>query len=225
LSERPDITQGASEAHLEEPLTAPIEEADTVEEPPLDELPPRPRSRFLRPLPLALVGLLIAALGLLAGIELQKGQGSSNSASPFGDLPSSLPGASASGASGGSGGLPSLPGAGGSGASAPITGTVSSLDGRILYITDSQGNTLRVRSRAGSTVTRNAKVGVRAVHPGDSVVIQGSKHAGTVSASSISATAQDASSQSGIGAPSGSGSTGGAARGTQGGSVNSLFGN
>ena len=56
-----------------------------------DELPPRPRGRLLRPLPLALIAVVIAAAGFLGGVEAQKGSESSGGAAGFsaaGGLPS-----------------------------------------------------------------------------------------------------------------------------------------
>jgi hypothetical protein len=48
------------------------------------ELAPRPRGRLLRPLPLALIALVIAAAGFLGGVEAQKGSESGSGAAAAG---------------------------------------------------------------------------------------------------------------------------------------------
>jgi preprotein translocase subunit YajC len=71
-----------------------------------------------------------------------------------------------------------------------VAGKVSSVDGKTLYVTTSQGTTVKVRTSSASKVTRTAKSSVAAVHPGDTVVIVGSTAAsGTVTAGQITATA------------------------------------
>ncbi len=153
------------------------------------ELSPRPRNRLLRPLPMGLIALLIATLGFLGGVLVQKGSGGggSSAASPFGGggIPSALSGKG--GAGGSSSGFPAL---GGSGKGPAVTGTVSSVNGKTLYVKSSEGGVFAVKAEAGSTVSRTSKVEAKAIHPGDSVVVQGSRHGSKVTASSISATAK-----------------------------------
>jgi hypothetical protein len=191
-----------------------------------EQLPPRPRNCLLRPLPIALLVILIASLGFLAGVEVQKGSGGSSAAQNSfgaGGLPSSLSakggtaGSSASASSSSSGGLPAIGGRGGN--SSAVTGTVSSVDGKTLYVKNSEGSVLQVNAGAGSKVTRTAKSEAKAIHPGDSVVVQGSRHGSRVKASSISATASGAQS-AGLGALA-SGASSGAIKGA---AVESLFG-
>ncbi len=141
-------------------------DADPTEE--LGVLPPRPRNRLLAPLPLALIAVLIAACGFLGGVLVQKGsEGGGSAASLPGGLPAGFPGGNSS---------------------AAVSGTVSSVDGRTIYVKDSEGNTVAVRVEDGSKVSRNSNVSVKKLHPGDSVVVQGAKHGSTVKASSVSAT-------------------------------------
>ena len=158
------------------------------------ELPPRPRRKLLTPLPVALAGLLLAALGFIGGVQVQKGQ---QDTATGGGLPQGLRAAIAGNAPGG-GSVPDgapRPGAGrnggGAGGSpAPTIGEVANVKGNTLYVTDSQGNTVKVKTNAGSTVTRTAKSKVRAVRPGDQVVVQGKQNAnGAVTAASVTATA------------------------------------
>ena len=107
-----------------------------------------------------------------------------------------------------------------------VTGAVSSVDGKTLYVKESDGNILAVRAEAGSTVTRTSKAEAKAIQPGDSVVVQGSRHGSKVTASAISATAKGAEG-AGPGATFPSSSGGGdRANSTAGGSsqaVESLF--
>lgn len=152
-----------------------------------EELPPRPRNRLLAPLPLALIAVLIAATGFLGGVLVQKGSEGSSAAGPPGGLPSLL--GEGAGEGSGSEGASSLPANfPGSGSGAAVSGTVSSVDGRTIYVKDSNGSTVAVRVEDGSKVSRDSNVGVKKVRPGDSVVVQGSKHGSTVKASSITAT-------------------------------------
>jgi hypothetical protein len=70
-------------------------------------------------------------------------------------------------------------------------------------------------------VTRDSNVSAQKVHPGDTVVVEGSKHGSTVRASSIAATESGVESTTGFGAPGGaSAASGGAEEET---SVESLF--
>lgn len=185
-----------------------------------EALPPRPRSRLLAPLPLALIAVLIAASGFLGGVLAQKGtEGAGSAAGLPGGLPQFLgkEGGEESG-SGGSGSFPAGFSSGGSGAA--VSGTVSSVDGRTIYVKDSEGATVAVRVQDGSKVSRDSNVGVKEIHPGDSVVVQGAKHGSTVKASSIGAT------ESGVEAsvPGGFPTSGGSGSGGEGGGSVELFG-
>ncbi len=143
-----------------------------------DVIPPRPRGRLLRPLPLVLIALIIAAAGFLGGVEAQKGSGGSSSA----------------GASPGGGGLPDFAalketaGRATGGSATGTTGTVTSIEGHTIYVKESDGTTVAVKVGDGATVTRDSNVSAKKIHPGDTVTVEGSKHGSTVRASSISAT-------------------------------------
>jgi hypothetical protein len=226
----PDASEHDSEdEHWVESESEPAEEWDEPEEE--DELPPRPRNRFLRPLPIALVAVLIAAAGFLGGVLVQKGSEGSGSAGGASGLPSFLTeGAGEGSGSEASSGLPA--GLGASGGGSAVSGTVSSVDGETIYVKDSEGNVVAVKAEDGSTISRDSNVGVKKIHPGDSVVVQGSKHGSTVKASSISATGAGVET-TGLGAGSLPGAEGGEAGGSEsgeaggsesGGSVESLFG-
>ena len=95
---------------------------------------------------------------------------------------------------------------------------MANVEGKTLYVTTAQGNTVKVTvPRARASRGRPAS-SVKNVNPGDSVIVQGTKHSdGSISASSVRATSQAAS--GGGSAPGGAGGAGG------GGSVlNQLFG-
>jgi hypothetical protein len=158
-----------------------------------EELPPRPRRRMLAPLPLGLLGVLLVACGFIAGVLVEKGQTRSPGNSAGGGLAarfSALRGgagvASASAARSSSGGFAGrLAGAAGGGR--PMVGQVSYVDGHTLYVENSEGNTVKVTTSAGSRVTKTVTSSVRSIHPGETVVVQGSSASnGAIAASSIS---------------------------------------
>jgi hypothetical protein len=176
-----------------------------------DQIAPRPRGRLLRPLPLALVAVAIAAAGFIGGVEAQKGSEGGGGAASLpggGNLPSFASAGGSGSTAEGATGMPS-PG----GAEAATTGTVTSVEGHTIYVKESGGTVVAVKAGDGSTVTRDSNVAAKKVHPGDTVVVQGSKHGSTVKASSISATESGVESISGLGAPTSSDSS----------SVESLF--
>jgi hypothetical protein len=165
-----------------DPLTEELEDARPHE----DELPPRPRRRLATRWSVASSVVILLALGFIGGALVQRGRqpaagAAQQAATGFGARPGAGPGAGP-GAAG--------PVTAGGGGAAPVAGKVSSVDGRTLYVTTSQGTTVRVRTNPSAKVTRTAKSSVGAVHPGDSVVIIGSTAtSGTVTAAQITATA------------------------------------
>jgi hypothetical protein len=187
---------------------------DAVEEG--EELPPRRRSRLLAPLPIALTAVLIAAVGFLAGVLVQQGSGAGASGAAIPGAGGELPSFLAEKGGGGSGAGAGLP-TGGAGVNA-VTGTVTSVKGATVYVKEAEGNTVAVRAEDGSTVTRDSEVSAKAIHPGDTVVVEGSKKGSTVKASSIAATEAGLQSSSVGGFPAGEAEEGG------GPSVQSLFG-
>jgi hypothetical protein len=149
-------------------------------------------------------------------VLIEKGQTGSSSG---GALPSAL-----SSASGGPGGALSRAQSGGA---TPTFGTVANVSGRTLYVTDAQGNTIKVLTSRSSTVTRSADSKVGDVHPGDTVVIQGQKRrGGTVKAQSIQASAPGAGGGTlfGGGGPSGTAPSGSSQSSGGAGAVDQLFG-
>jgi hypothetical protein len=177
-----------------EPTEEEDEWLDERDEP--DELPPRPRRRLLKPIPLALLGVLLVAGGFIAGVKIQKGEQNSSGAS--GGAGASVAsrfaalrggGASSTGTSGktpAGGAAGGFPGTGAGGAR-PTTGTVAYLAGNTLYVTNSEGNTVKVNTSAGTSVTKTVKAEVKGIHPGETLSVTGTTgSSGAVSAESIS---------------------------------------
>lgn len=170
------------------------------------ELAPRPRGRLLRPLPMALLAVVIAAAGFLGGVEAQKGS-ESGSGAAAGGLPNFAAlkegGAAAGGAEskGGEAGVPTF-----GASSAAASGTVTSVEGKTIYVKESDGTTVAVKIGDGATVTRNSNVAAKKIHPGDTVTVEGAKKGSTVRASSVSATESGVeTTTAGFGAPTTSG--------------------
>jgi hypothetical protein len=161
-----------------------------------DELPRRPRRRLVTPVTAVLTAVLIAALGFIGGVKVQKAQGTGTGGT----------GRAAAFARGFGGG------AGGGGGGGATVGSVASVDGKNFYVKDSSGTTVRVRTTSNSKITRTAVAKVRDVHPGDTVIVQGTTSSGgTVTATSVAATAADA--RSGLAGLLGRGADGAAAGG------------
>jgi len=222
-----DVPTAAREPHV-----SPAD--DTWAEEPLEELPPRPRRRLFAPLPLALLGVLLLACGFIGGVLVEKGQTSSTSSSSASGLASrfaALRSAAGAGTATGSGGASSTgggaAGTGGfagrfGGAGGATIGEVSYISGSTLYVTDAEGNTVKVTTSPASTITKTVKAGVHGIHPGETVVVRGTKGSGgAVSAESIGVSAAGAGG-GGLGALFGGGGGGSAAGGASGGG--GLFG-
>ncbi len=167
------------------------EQDEWAEEPEDLELPARSRRRLLTPIPLALLGVLLIAAGFIAGVQVQKGQTSTAST---GGAPAGLASrfAALRGGTSGTGKTPAgvpaggFPGAG-TGAGRPTSGTVAYLDGNTLYVTSSEGNTVKVKTSPSTSVTKTVKTKVKGIHPGETVTVTGATATnGTVSAESIS---------------------------------------
>lgn len=177
-----------------EPLAyEPLEQdEDWLDEP--EELPRRPRRRLLTPLPLTLLAVLLTACGFIGGVLVEKGQSSSSSAAGgAGGLAARFAalrgGASATGARSGSaaGAADTLFGAGAGAGGGRTAGQVAYLAGSTLYVTTAEGNTVKVGTSAGTTVTKTVSSHLKAIHPGETVTVIGAGGKdGAISAESIS---------------------------------------
>ena len=135
-----------------------------------ETLPLRPKRAFLTKWSAGLMAIAVTAIGFYGGVELEKSKttstGASSSALASAAGATRAGGAAARGASGrGPGGF--------AGASNGTTGTVSSVDGKTIYLKDSAGDTVKAKLASGATITKSEKVGNGKVYPGDSVVITG----------------------------------------------------
>ena len=168
-------------------------EDDWDDEPSESALPPRRRRRLVTPLSAALAAVLVAALGFIGGVQVQKhaDKGSGSSGSGQGALAAAAArggGASGTRAGGGFAGQ----GAGG-GQASPTVGSVANKHGSTLYVKDSDGNTVRVKTNSHSKINRTASTSAGAIHPGDTVIVQGTKHSdGSITATQVNATAAGA---------------------------------
>ncbi len=164
------------------------------------DLPPRKRIRFFTPWTAALIAIITCAVGFYAGARVQQNQTSSSASPSLAGAPSGFAGlasatsttASSSSSSrrstssfpaglfgNRSGGLPGLGGG--------TIGTVASVDGKTIYVTETSGNTVKVTLSDATKITKSLPVGKESIHPGDSVTIEGaSGSGGTVSATSLS---------------------------------------
>ena len=135
------------------------------EEAPDGQLPPRPRRKLATPATAGLAAVIIAAAGFVGGVEAQKS--SATATTPTGGGA----GARTAGFAGGPPGAAGRPANGAAGAL--TTGEVKNKDGSTLYVTDADGNTIKVKTTSNSKVSRNATADAGEIQPGDTVVIQG----------------------------------------------------
>ena len=138
------------------------------------------RRKKLPALTAALALAVAVAGGLIGGVEAQKQWGASSTATA--GRPAGFPGFAGRGGGAG-GGFAALGGAAGGGGTA---GTVTLIKGSTLYVTDASGNTVLVKTTAGSTVNKTVSGTIKSVHPGDAVTITGTQNSdGSVSARAI----------------------------------------
>jgi hypothetical protein len=160
---------------------------DTTEQEP-SMTPGRPRRQFFNRRSAALAAVITCAAGFYAGIRVEKGQFSSttSTATASGAAAGARTGAVAGGAGAAGGFAARFGGAGGGGGNASL-GTISSVNGKTIYLTGTTGNTVKVTLSPATKLTKSLGVSKSALHPGDSVVIQGVKNSsGTLVATSVS---------------------------------------
>lgn len=140
--------------------------------------PGRPRRRWFNRKSAALAAAITCAAGFYAGVSVEKGQ----LASP---ATTTTAAASTSGAGTASGARAGFLGGARGGGNASI-GTVSSVNGKTIYLTDTAGNTVKVTLSSATKVTKSESVSRASIRPGDTVVIQGAKGSdGTLTATSV----------------------------------------
>jgi hypothetical protein len=200
----------------------PAEEDDQGWDEPVEDLPRRPRRRLLgvggnraggHPIPLALLSVLLIACGFIGGALVEKGQ--STSSSSAGTAGTGLASRFAALRGGGVGGGGSS--GGGAGATGATTGQVAYLSRSTLYVSTTEGNTVKVTTSPASTITKTVKAEVKGIHPGETVLVTGTAGKnGAISAESIRVGAGGAGG-GGLGALFGGSGAGGGGRGGTGG--------
>ena len=216
-------------------------------------LPRRTRRQFFNRRTAALGALITCAIGFYAGIRVEKSQLSNSSSSlasggtgraglvalfgrggasgaggataAGGATGARGAGAGATGAgAGGFAGGGGFAGAGGAGGGSAAFGTVASVNGKTILVTDTSGNTVKVKLSSSTKITKNQSVSRHAIRPGDTIVVTG---VGGSGGTTTAATITDSGNRSGgSGSGSGSGSGGGFGSGSGGGgnsAVGSLF--
>ncbi len=199
-------------------------------------LPGRPRRRFWGPATALLLSLLVGAICFYVGIRVEKGQVNSSSVAGTGTgaaaraltrtgaATGASTGTGATGRTGAASGFPAggggaLAGALGRGGNASV-GTVSSVSGNTIFLTDFTGNTVKVKLSSATAITKSLGVSKSSVHPGDTIIVQGLKGPnGNITATTVS---DSGNRGGGSGTGSGSGSGGSATSASS--AVNSLFG-
>ncbi|HXD67616.1 MAG TPA: hypothetical protein VNV17_23520 [Solirubrobacteraceae bacterium] len=221
---------------------------DAYQDAPETEAPVRRRARrqFFNRRTAALGALITCAIGFYAGIRVEKGQLSSSGSTlgataGGGGARAALAArfarggsAGASGAAGASGGAAAggaaaggFAGRLGGGAAGASFGTVASVKGKTIYVTDTSGNTVKVKVTPSTTITKNQSVSRHAIRPGDTIIVTGgSGSGGATTAATItdSGNRGGSGSSSGGGSGSGSGSSGSGSGSSSGGGSNSAVG-
>ncbi len=160
------------------------------------DVAPPPRRRLHWTTAVLIVALIIVA-AFAGGIFAQKHWGGSSTGGFVlpggGNLPTGFPGATSGGTNppggrtGSTAGLPADFGQGGFGGG--TRGTISYVDGDVLYVSTGSGSVVKVRVPKGLSVDRTVKAKASSIRPGETVVIEGATGAnGTVNATGVTVT-------------------------------------
>jgi hypothetical protein len=208
-----------------------------------EPLPARRHRKFLNRWSAGLIALLTATAGFYAGVRVEKGQvgssstGASALASRFAALRAGASGGGS--ASAGSGAATGAARSGfaarfGAGGGATV-GSISSIKGNTIYLTETSGDVVQVKITSATKVTKSETVKPDALNPGNTLIVQGLKQAnGTISATSVSDSGAGGGGfglgalaggggGAGAGAGTGAGAGSSAGSGSAGASVGSLF--
>lgn len=179
-----------------------------------ETLPVRPKRPFLTKWSALLMALVLGAVGFFVGVRVEKGKipSTTGASSAFasalsgaGKSATSRTGAAGSFAGrfgGGAGGF-----AGGAGGNDTI-GSVASVNGKTIYVTETSGDTVKVKLSGQTTITKSESVSSSKVFPGDEVVIAGTKGSGgTVTATSLTDSGAKATGSTSSGSTSGGSSS------------------
>jgi hypothetical protein len=183
-------------------------------------LAPRPRREIFNRRSAALGALVACAIGFYAGVRVEKSQQPAAASAAAGAAGSRSGFAGLLGGGGGTGG-----GTAGSGSS---FGTVTSVRGATLYVSEVSGNTVKVVLSSATKITKTKTATRSAIRPGDSVVVSGVSGAGgRLTAASVTDSGAGRGAAAGAGGGSGASSSGSASgsgsSGSSGSGVGSLF--
>jgi hypothetical protein len=164
----------------------PYDDVDGDDEP---EFRPRPRRRA-HALTFVLGAALLVAAGFYGGVLVQKHQGgtSNASASTLAGRFGAGAGGAATGATGaaGTGGGGARFGGGAGGAGGGVAGTVKFVDGANVYVTDTNGNVVKVTTSGSSQLSKTDPATLKDVAPGDVVIVRGTQNSnGSYTATSV----------------------------------------
>jgi hypothetical protein len=188
-SDLPDVIEGHGGLPAQRP-------EDVLAEPPdardiSAELAAPPR-RKLPWLTLLLSAGVVAAAAFAGGALVEKHHlhGTASASSPFAGFGGARSGTGTGAGRFGGGGAGATAGTGagsGAAAAAGLTfGTVKLVDGSTIYVTDAQGNTVKVTTGASTKVTESKDGKVSDLKPGQTVTVRGSKGAsGDITATTV----------------------------------------
>jgi hypothetical protein len=157
---------------------APLVDLDEIE-PDKSLIADLQKTRVTTPVTRVLLVLIVLAVGFLGGALVDRSQRSSSSstsaqslASAFRRARNGAGGATGTSGASGAGGLGALFGGSGSGGGATI-GTVKLVDGDNVYVQDTQGNVVKVKTGPSTQITVSKPGTVAQLAPGSTVIVQG----------------------------------------------------
>jgi hypothetical protein len=145
------------------------------------------RRRAITPVTRGLLALVIAGGAFLGGVLVERSQAKTTSSSA---LPAGVP-ANIAALFGGARSSTTVAGAAGNAAASGTTfGTVKLVDGDNVYVSDAQGNVVKVATNASTKITVSQAASIATLKPSTTVIVQGKTGSdGTVTATSISQSA------------------------------------
>ena len=142
------------------------------------------RRRAITPLTRALLALVVVGAAFLGGVLVERSQAktTASSASPAG-IPANIA------ALFGGQTTTTVAGSGGGASTGPTQtfGSVKLVDGKNVYVSDAQGNVVKVATNAATKISVSQSASVSKLKPSTSVIVQGTSGPdGTITATSIS---------------------------------------
>ncbi len=167
---------------------------------------PRRRRRKVPPLASGLAVVVVAGVGFIAGVQVEKrADGGAGGGMP-GGMAAMAGGPSGTASAGDRAGAAT--GGGTSGQGGATVGEVANVKGSRIYVTASDGSTVEVVVGRKATVQRTASADAGEIRPGDTVVVAGTtRDDGSVAASTVQATASGVTALGGMRGMAGGGSS------------------